>query len=173
MGEGYAAAAVLHPDGMPTQTAHVCLEFRDLDLSYVLIWLAEGPRPDLVPLGLCEISPRRKGQLEGRKDTGRGGRYMPSPPSHEPRKLTEEVSSLDLRLLTCGAEDTLAERLRRRPAKPMGSPRVGSNPTGVVSCPSCACYASWTLTETNQSRMLCLTQQLTPRRSGQCGRPPD
>ena len=27
--------------------------------------------------------------------------------------------------------DTLAERLRRRPAKPMGSPRVGSNPTGV------------------------------------------
>ena len=30
--------------------------------------------------------------------------------------------------------DTLAERLRRRPAKPMGSPRVGSNPTGVVLC---------------------------------------
>ena len=30
------------------------------------------------------------------------------------------------------AKDTLAERLRRRPAKPMGSPRVGSNPTGVV-----------------------------------------
>ena len=29
-------------------------------------------------------------------------------------------------------KDTLAERLRRRPAKPMGSPRVGSNPTGVV-----------------------------------------
>ena len=29
--------------------------------------------------------------------------------------------------------DTLAERLRRRPAKPMGSPCVGSNPTGVVS----------------------------------------
>ena len=28
--------------------------------------------------------------------------------------------------------DTLAEWLRRRPAKPMGSPRVGSNPTGVV-----------------------------------------
>ena len=27
---------------------------------------------------------------------------------------------------------TLAEWLRRRPAKPMGSPRVGSNPTGVV-----------------------------------------
>ena len=30
------------------------------------------------------------------------------------------------------ARDTLAEWLRRRPAKPMGSPRVGSNPTGVV-----------------------------------------
>ena len=28
--------------------------------------------------------------------------------------------------------DTLAERLMRRPAKPMGSARVGSNPTGVV-----------------------------------------
>ena len=30
------------------------------------------------------------------------------------------------------SDDTLAEWLRRRPAKPMGSPRVGSNPTGVV-----------------------------------------
>ena len=29
------------------------------------------------------------------------------------------------------AVDTLAEWLRRRPAKPMGSPCVGSNPTGV------------------------------------------
>ena len=29
-------------------------------------------------------------------------------------------------------KDTLAERLRRRPAKPMGSPRVGSNPTGAA-----------------------------------------
>ena len=28
--------------------------------------------------------------------------------------------------------DTLAERPRRRPAKPMGSPRMGSNPTGVA-----------------------------------------
>ena len=41
--------------------------------------------------------------------------------------------------MTCVAEDTLAERLRRRPAKPMGSPRVGSNPTGVVSCVASAC----------------------------------
>ena len=32
------------------------------------------------------------------------------------------------------AHDTLAEWSRRRPAKPMGSPRVGSNPTGVVVC---------------------------------------
>ena len=30
------------------------------------------------------------------------------------------------------ASDTLAEWLRRRPAKPMGSPRVGSNPIAVV-----------------------------------------
>ena len=29
-------------------------------------------------------------------------------------------------------EDTLAEWLRRRPAKPLGFARVGSNPTGVV-----------------------------------------
>ena len=29
-------------------------------------------------------------------------------------------------------DDTLAEWLRRRPAKPMGSPCVGSNPTGVA-----------------------------------------
>ena len=28
-------------------------------------------------------------------------------------------------------QDTLAERLRRRPAKPIGSPRVDSNPTGA------------------------------------------
>ena len=34
--------------------------------------------------------------------------------------------------LCSGLKDTLAERLRRRPAKPMGFPRVGSNPTGVV-----------------------------------------
>ena len=40
------------------------------------------------------------------------------------------------KLATPQAEDTLAEWLRRRPAKPMGSPRVGSNPTGVVfTCP--------------------------------------
>ena len=31
--------------------------------------------------------------------------------------------------------DTLAVRQRRRPARPMGSPRVGSNPTGVVLPP--------------------------------------
>ena len=37
------------------------------------------------------------------------------------------------------AEDTLAERLRRRPAKPMGSPRVGSNPTGVVFAQKAVC----------------------------------
>ena len=29
------------------------------------------------------------------------------------------------------AKDTLAEWLRRRPAKPMWCPRVGPNPTGV------------------------------------------
>ena len=33
--------------------------------------------------------------------------------------------------------DTLAEWLRRRPAKPVGSARVGSNPTGVASLNFC------------------------------------
>ena len=43
-----------------------------------------------------------------------------------------KTSTSDVRVQSAGsAEDTLAERLRRRPAKPMGSPRVGSNPTGV------------------------------------------
>ena len=35
-------------------------------------------------------------------------------------------------ILNSRTDDTLAERSRRRPAKPMGSPRVGSNPTGVA-----------------------------------------
>jgi hypothetical protein len=41
-------------------------------------------------------------------------------------------------------KDTLAERLGRRPAKPMGSPRVGSNPTMSFSviADSSACTAS-------------------------------
>ena len=34
-------------------------------------------------------------------------------------------------------DDTLAEWLRRRPAKPMGSPCVGSDPTGVVCMHCC------------------------------------
>jgi hypothetical protein len=40
----------------------------------------------------------------------------------------KQVHRLEIR----SADDTLAEWLRRRPAKPMGFPRVGSNPTGVV-----------------------------------------
>ena len=35
-------------------------------------------------------------------------------------------------ILQSRTDDTLAERSRRRPAKPMGSPHVGSNPRGVV-----------------------------------------
>ena len=35
-------------------------------------------------------------------------------------------------VLKCLSSDTLAEWLRRRPAKPMGSPRAGSNPAGVA-----------------------------------------
>ena len=35
-------------------------------------------------------------------------------------------------VLKCLSSDTLAEWLRRRPAKPMESPRAGSNPAGVA-----------------------------------------
>ena len=49
--------------------------------------------------------------------------------------LRMSVPSIYMSVLVfeCVDVDSLAERLRRRPAKPMGSPRVGSNPTGVVS----------------------------------------
>ena len=54
--------------------------------------------------------------------SGRGG-------VEDPESLHARATSVDSVMST----DTLAEWLRRRPAKPMGSPRVGSNPTGVVS----------------------------------------
>ena len=75
----------------------------------------------------------------------------PSPRSSEPQTQRKKLSSAFLRPMTVMAEDTLAERLRRRPAKPMGSPRVGSNPTGVVSCAASACSVSWILTKANQT----------------------
>ena len=46
-------------------------------------------------------------------------------PKHKPAVPTRFPRSMR-------SDDTLAEWLRRRPAKPMGSPRVGSNPTGVA-----------------------------------------
>ena len=45
---------------------------------------------------------------------------------------THTKNTPDMSCLIFLGSDTLAERLRRRPAKPMGSPRVGSNPKGVV-----------------------------------------
>ena len=55
---------------------------------------------------------------------------------HTPTKIANifyesniKQSFYDYCLLSC--KDTLAEWLRRRPAKPMGSPRVDSTPTGV------------------------------------------
>ena len=56
------------------------------------------------------------------------GSATPSPRFHLARPTALQWSFAPLLQL----EDTLAERLRRRPAKPMGSPRVGSNPTGVA-----------------------------------------
>ena len=56
-----------------------------------------------------------------------------------PRSLQlQTVENCLITGLKCWAEDTLAERLRLRPAKPMGSPRVGSNPTGVDCCAFCS-----------------------------------
>ena len=45
-------------------------------------------------------------------------------------------------------QDTLAEWLRRRPAKPMGSPRVGSNPTGVAVGRGCSSWCVLTCVRT-------------------------
>lgn len=73
------------------------------------------------------------------------------------------------------ADDTLAERLRRRPAKPMGSPRVGSNPTGVVLIPRQAqvrvtCAPGFSCTRwrnTLPGRLELPTLRLTASRSNQ------
>ena len=55
--------------------------------------------------------------------------WLAYPSAHTPYHLG---STSQCRHFDMATNDTLAERLRRRPAKPMGSPRVGSNPTGVV-----------------------------------------
>ena len=47
------------------------------------------------------------------------------------KMLQREICFVKKNGRPCNAKDTLAERLRRRPAKPMGSPRAGSNPAGV------------------------------------------
>ena len=50
-------------------------------------------------------------------------------------EFANQCQVIRLQALAILTIDTLAEWLRRRPAKPMGSPRVGSNPTGVASMP--------------------------------------
>ena len=59
----------------------------------------------------------------------------------QPRDTTQVTSQEDCcqgwtysNFFRTGADDTLAERSRRRPAKSMGCPRVGLNATGVA-CP--------------------------------------
>ena len=66
---------------------------------------------------------------------------------------------------TCMCNDTLAERLRRRPAKPMGSPRVGSNPAGVaviygVHCTAAAVRALYNASVPTQA---CVGSSIVPR----------
>ena len=60
------------------------------------------------------------------RKTGKGARFLPR---LRPRK---KCNSYTPQGKPTHPDDTLAEWLRRRPAKPMGSPCVGSNPTGVV-----------------------------------------
>ena len=103
-----------------------------------------GPRTHVQCVPVTEDSPRKPGAphrhacvnspemalFAGHKAReGAGGRQharMENWPRH-PCRAHMERPPLE-------SQDTLAERLRRRPAKPMGSPRVGSNPTGVA-CP--------------------------------------
>ena len=80
------------------------------------------PSPRLRQLA-GEMAPFRRPQSAGRR---RGHARTGNRPRH-PCRVHIERPPLE-------SQDTLAERLRRRPAKPMGSPRVGSNPTGVA-CP--------------------------------------
>ena len=80
--------------------------------------------------------------------------------------------------LKCWAEDTLAERLRR--PKRMGSPRVGSNPTGVDCCVFCSrppCVSQFQASVAGtlcQARLVPLDQRLgrpTPPRQMWSGAP--
>ena len=60
-------------------------------------------------------------------------------PSLRPRNHGAVSRRIGPCVLNC-ADVTLAERLRRRPAKPMGSPRVGSNLTGVACMHCCGAF---------------------------------
>ena len=72
-----------------------------------------------------------------------------------------------------GTNDTLAERLRRRPAKPMGSPRVGSNPTGVdiLALFSVACLQTIESQKTGASDASSCHTCLSPRAAKVSHRP--
>ena len=123
----------------------ICWQFFFLQRArqqYDTVSLGEGPeeatkekeeREKEFFFGICQSHPECKD--EGRALTGLRAR-----PLHTATSLPENLSSVNLRLMIPVAEDTLAERLRRRPAKPMGSPRVGSNPTGVVCCAASALF---------------------------------
>ena len=82
------------------------------------------PSPRLRQLA-GEMAPFRRPQSAGRR-RGHAARSH-GQPATAPLPGAYRATPLE-------SQDTLAEQLRRRPAKPMGSPRVGSNPTGVA-CP--------------------------------------
>ena len=87
-----------------------------------------GPCEDVLGLSLATATLRGYTRLRGYPRAVSGHRNPP--------KISSISEFHKTAKLLMGVKDTLAERLRRRPAKPMGSPRVGSNPTGVVFiCP--------------------------------------
>ena len=84
----------------------------------------------------------------GHCSSRRGWPYKASSPLPPRLSSSAAQSKLWMSRIVSLFNDTLAERLRRRPAKPMGSPRVGTSPTGVAvglgcgslfygSCKSC------------------------------------
>ena len=90
--------------------------------------------PGSIPGGRIFVSKRAplKSVREGLQIQSLFRNLIPRIPSHS-YACCETASCATIMASFGFADDTLAERLRRRPAKPMGSPRVGSNPTGVVS----------------------------------------
>jgi hypothetical protein len=111
--------------------------------------------PGSIPGGRIFVSKRAplKSVREGLQIQSLFRNLIPRIPSHS-YACCETASCATIMASFGFADDTLAERLRRRPAKPMGSPRVGSNPTGVVFFCGC-CPAPAETIAINSNPRLC------------------